>query len=79
MIKIGYWVLVALILVHVVDCVDVITTIAGTGVTGFSGNNVAATSATLYGPKGIAVDSSGILFIIMIYSLLFLTFFYMKR
>ena len=40
------------------NCVDVITTIAGTGSTTF-GDNVAATSGTLSYPSGIAVDSSG--------------------
>ena len=38
---------------------DVITTIAGTGTTSYSGDNGAATSATLYYPSGVAVDASG--------------------
>ncbi len=37
----------------------VITTIAGTGVAGFSGDNGQATSATRYFPVGVAVDTSG--------------------
>ena len=37
----------------------IITTIAGTGSSGFSGDNGAATSATLNYPTGIALDSSG--------------------
>ena len=37
----------------------IITTIAGTGSYSYSGDNGAATSATLFGPFGIAVDSSG--------------------
>ena len=37
----------------------VITTIAGTGSTTYSGNGGAATSATLYQPSGVAVDASG--------------------
>ena len=37
----------------------IITTIAGTGSTGYSGDNGAATSATLYRPRGVAVDASG--------------------
>ena len=37
----------------------IISTIAGTGSTTFIGDNVAATSATLNGPRGVAVDSSG--------------------
>ncbi len=37
----------------------IITTIAGTGSTSYSGDNGAATSATLYYPEGVAVDASG--------------------
>ena len=37
----------------------IITTIAGTGSITFSGDNGAATSATLYYPRGVAVDESG--------------------
>ena len=37
----------------------IITTIAGTGSTTFSGDNGAATSATLFSPTGVAVDASG--------------------
>ncbi len=37
----------------------IITTIVGTGATGYNGDNIAATSATLYSPFGIAVDASG--------------------
>ena len=36
-----------------------ITTVAGTGSTGYSTDGGAATSATLYGPLGVAVDASG--------------------
>ncbi len=39
--------------------IDTITTIAGTGATGYSGDNGAATSATLHNPQEIVVDSSG--------------------
>ena len=37
----------------------IITTIAGTGSTTFSGDNGAATSATLYFPSAVALDASG--------------------
>ena len=37
----------------------IITTIAGTGTTSYSGDNGPATSATLYFPSGVAVDSAG--------------------
>ena len=37
----------------------IISTIAGTGSTTYSGDNGAATSATLYRPRGVAVDASG--------------------
>ena len=37
----------------------IITTIAGTGTQSYSGDNGPATSATLYYPYGVAVDSAG--------------------
>jgi DNA-binding beta-propeller fold protein YncE len=37
----------------------VITTIAGLGSYGYSGDNGQATAAELYGPSGVAVDTSG--------------------
>ena len=37
----------------------IITTIAGTGTSSYSGDNGAATSATLYYPYGLALDASG--------------------
>jgi hypothetical protein len=37
----------------------IITTIAGTGASSYSGDGGKATSATLYGPFGVDVDSSG--------------------
>jgi uncharacterized protein (TIGR03437 family) len=41
----------------------VITTVAGNGAPGFSGDNGPATSAQLYGPCGVAVDAAGNLYI----------------
>jgi uncharacterized protein (TIGR03437 family) len=40
-----------------------ITTVAGNGTGGYSGDTAAATSAELLGPAGVAVDSSGNLYI----------------
>ena len=37
----------------------IISTIAGTGTGSYSGDNGAATSATLYYPSGVALDASG--------------------
>ena len=37
----------------------IITTIAGTGASSYSGDNGQATSAALYSPSGVNVDSSG--------------------
>ena len=38
---------------------DIITTIAGTGTSSYSGDGGAATSATLNYPAGVALDASG--------------------
>ena len=40
-----------------VDRTGIISTVAGTGVAGYSGNNGAATSARLNNPSGVAVDT----------------------
>lgn len=42
-----------------IDVAGIITTVAGNGVYGFSGDNGAATSASLYYPKDVAIDPSG--------------------
>ena len=46
-----------------VPTVGIITTVAGTGVSGYSGDGGLATAAQLNTPWGVAVDSSGNLFI----------------
>ncbi len=46
-----------------VTVANIISTIAGTGTTTFSGDNGQATSATLYHPIGTAIDSSGNVYI----------------
>ncbi len=42
--------------------ISVISTIAGTGTPGYSGDGSQATSAAIYQPGGIAIDSSGNVF-----------------
>jgi len=46
-----------------VDTNGIITTVAGCGTSGYSGDNGPATDAKLKGPSGVAVDASGNLFI----------------
>ena len=46
-----------------VDSTGTITTIAGTGEVGFSGDGGAAVEAELYNPEGVAVDSAGNVYI----------------
>ncbi|MFI5112212.1 MAG: choice-of-anchor D domain-containing protein [Terriglobales bacterium] len=50
-------------LIRKVDASGVITTVAGNGTPGYSGDNGPATSAQLYDPYGVAVDSAGNLYI----------------
>src|ERR1019366_1612507 len=45
-----------------------ITTIAGNGTAGFSGDNGLATAAALYNPTGVFVDGSGNIFVTVSYS-----------
>lgn len=47
----------------VVLATGIITTVAGTGVPGFNGDNIKATEAQLNGPTGLAVDEAGNLYI----------------
>lgn len=42
-----------------IDSSGIITTVAGTGISGYTGDNAAATSAQLYSPFGIICDKSG--------------------
>lgn len=49
--------------VRKVDTNGIITTVAGTGVPGYSGDGGLATAAQLNTPKGVAVDSAGNIFI----------------
>ena len=59
--------IVALLLIFFiiqVRSIDVITTIAGTGTSSFSGDGNAATSATLNRPLQLDVDSSGNVYIV---------------
>ncbi len=45
-----------------VDTSGIITTFAGTGMPGFSGDGGPATAARLFGPQGVAIDSTGNVF-----------------
>ena len=47
----------------------IITTIAGTGTSSYSGDNGPATSAALYGPQGVTIDSAGTLLNFLLYFL----------
>jgi hypothetical protein len=56
-----YFVLILNLLLLLVSCQDIITTIAGSSTSGSGGDNGQATSASLNSPVGIALDSSGML------------------
>lgn len=49
--------------VRKIDALGIITTFAGNGTQGYSGDNGPATSAQLYRPHGVAVDSTGNIYI----------------
>lgn len=49
--------------VRKINAAGIITTIAGTGVAGYNGDNIPATSAMLHGPNNVAVDKAGNVFI----------------
>ena len=57
--KVVIYILLVFILLQSVCCQDIITTIAGTGINSYSGDNGAATSATLDNPARVTVDASG--------------------
>ena len=57
--KFVIYLLLVFMMLRSVRCQNIITTIAGTGSYGYSGDNGAATSATLSYPYGVAVDASG--------------------
>ncbi len=46
-----------------VDPAGIITTIAGTGTAGYNGDGIGATTAELFNPYGVAVDTSGNIFV----------------
>ena len=49
--------------IRMVDTLGVITTVAGTGMAGFSGDTGAATAAQLFEPRGLTIDTAGNLYI----------------
>jgi hypothetical protein len=49
--------------IHKVDTNGIITTVAGNGAGGYSGDNGAATNAKLFYPRGVAVDCFGNLYV----------------
>ena len=68
--KLVIYTLFALMLLRSVCCQDIITTIAGTGTGGYSGDNGAATLATLIGPYGVALDASGRILLLLLFAAL---------
>ena len=58
----SFFIILSTLLIQLVDGVDIITKIAGTGSSSYSGDNGAATSAG-FSPYGVAIDSSSNLYI----------------
>ena len=54
--------------VRKVDTLGIMTTLAGTGVAGFNGDTIAANTAQLNFPEGIAVDKNGDVYIADLYN-----------
>ena len=54
--------------VRKIDTFGIISTIAGTGVQGFSGDGGPATAAKLSGPSGLAIDNAGNLYVSNLYT-----------
>ncbi len=52
-------ILLFVLLLKFTCCVDIITTIAGSNTQAYSGDNSAATAASLYYPLGIRLDAAG--------------------
>ena len=53
-------VILILMMLHIVRCNNIISTIAGTGTASYSGDGAVATSATLSSTNyGVALDSTG--------------------
>jgi ABC-type xylose transport system substrate-binding protein len=55
---------------------NIISTVAGTGVTGYSGDNGYATNAQLKGPSDVVVDSIG--FFLLLFNFIFKQFFFLQ-
>ena len=49
--------------IRIVNTLGIITTIAGNGTPGYSGDGTAATTAKLYNPTGLTIDAAGNLYI----------------
>ncbi len=54
----AYIILLLVLFVRFINCVDIITTIAGSNTQGYSGDNGVATGAGLYYPEGVRIDTA---------------------